>query len=352
MNTAFFVSNHGFGHLMRELPVMAELLDRGNRVVLVTGEGLLRVAGRYLAGHGNGDFIGIADEVDVGLLMVPGTLRVDWTATAARLRGFIADWPEKIESAKRLLADCGIGAALVDIVPWAIPAAKEAGVPVCLCSNFTWLEEYEGHLADELVAPFRDCYAQADRVLLQALASERMRRRYPDGCDVGFFCRPFDEAKVRGIRELHAQPVVYVSVGGGNSGLQERVDVGGLPYDFIVTAGLDFTGPNVTRLPTDTGNTNDYVAAADYCISKAGWASIAEEMIAGKRTALLLRPDAPEDMDNIRGLERLGRAVGVDAGLLREPGRIIELLDGMAVPAPCGNGYGKVAELLLRTQRR
>lgn len=34
MNIGFFISDHGFGHIMRNLSVIVELLERENRVVV------------------------------------------------------------------------------------------------------------------------------------------------------------------------------------------------------------------------------------------------------------------------------------------------------------------------------
>lgn len=38
-----------------------------------------------------------------------------------------------------------------DIVPWAIGAAKEAGIKSCLISNFTWIEIYQEYLPEDII---------------------------------------------------------------------------------------------------------------------------------------------------------------------------------------------------------
>lgn len=48
MNIAFFISDHGFGHIMRNLAVMKEAVKLGHRVLLVTGERHILLAGQYL----------------------------------------------------------------------------------------------------------------------------------------------------------------------------------------------------------------------------------------------------------------------------------------------------------------
>ena len=50
MRVAFFVSDHGYGHIMRNLPVAEELITRGHEVTIVTGKSQVMVADQYLQG--------------------------------------------------------------------------------------------------------------------------------------------------------------------------------------------------------------------------------------------------------------------------------------------------------------
>jgi len=220
MNIALYISNHGYGHLMRELPVAEELLNRGHRVLLVTSERLLVIAKR------------------------------------------------------------------------------------------------------------------------------KMTERYPDGIDVGFFCRPIHEERVREIREQYDRPIVYLSVGGSNAGIDFPIAVGGLPYCFISTWGLQLEGENATVLPPDAEDTQDMVAAADFCITKAGWGSVAEKMVAGKRTALIEREGVPEDTYSISLLKERGEAISVTVEELKDPGGVLARLESMKPVSPHPNAYPRVADLI------
>ena len=44
MKVAFFISDHGYGHIMRNLPVAEELLARGYEVIIVIGKNQAMVA--------------------------------------------------------------------------------------------------------------------------------------------------------------------------------------------------------------------------------------------------------------------------------------------------------------------
>lgn len=347
MNIAFFVSNHGYGHLMRELPIIGELLDCGNCVVLVTAEKHIALSKTYLNNHTKGELITIADEVDVGLCVYPGTLTADWGQTEERLRDYIDSWPEKIEFGKQLLQKYNVATVVVDIVPWALKAAKAAGVKTILCSNFTWVDQYEGNISEDVIRNFNECYSLVDKALLLELATPQMKKRFPDGMDVGFCCRPFNSEAVEEIRKIYDKPIVYVSVGGSNSGLDFDIDVRALPYQFISTAGLKFVGDNVTYLPTETDNTNDYIAAADYCITKAGWGTIGEEMIAGNKVALIERPDVFEDTRNIKCLAERGRAMPIRIDDLRDIGSVLKAMQGLKAQVPCTNNYKMIADELI-----
>ena len=51
MRVAFFVSDHGYGHIMRNLPVAEELIARGHEVTIVTGKSQAMIADQYLHGR-------------------------------------------------------------------------------------------------------------------------------------------------------------------------------------------------------------------------------------------------------------------------------------------------------------
>lgn len=197
-----------------------------------------------------------------------------------------------------------------------------------------------------------ECYSLVDKALLLDLATPQMKKRFPDGMDVGFCCRPFDSEAVEEIRKRYDKPIVYVSVGGSNSGLDFDIDVRALPYQFISTAGLKFVGDNVTYLPTETDNTNDYIAAADYCITKAGWGTIGEEMIAGNKVALIERSDVFEDTRNIKCLAERGRAIPIRIDALRDIGSVLETMRGLKTQDPCTNNYKMIANNLTGSEAK
>ena len=337
MKFAYFITDHGFGHLMRELPVMRELIRRGHKVTVVTGLQQAEVTDEYLDHKAEI----IVENTDAGLVVIPGSLIIDIDATVAKIREHINKWESLIE--KSLDAD----AYVIDICPWAVMAAKRKGIRSFLMTNFTWVEQYEPFVPAELVDRYRDAYRQADKVIFFDLANEASRKFLGEGFEVGFSARPFDPVKVKEIRDAHDKPIVVITCGASNSGFDFDIDVSRLPYSFIVTRALKLIGDNVEYLDPKTNNTQDYVAAADYCIAKAGWSTVSEFVTAGVRTALLERDDTPEDTMTINQLKDRKLAISIKVDELKDIGKVIEKMDSFEWSDKIyENEYSKISGLI------
>ena len=317
MRFAYFITNHGFGHLMRELPVMAELIKRGHKVTVVTGKEHAQVTDNYLGGKAEL----IVDDTDAGLIVYPGTILIDTDSTIKRIREHIAKWDRLIEES--VDADCYV----VDICPWAVIAAKKKGIPCFLMTNFTWIEQYESFVPEDILNVYKDAYRQADKIIFFDLANKESRAFFKEGFEAGFSARPFDPEKVKAIKESHNKPIVLITCGASNSGFDFDIDVSKLPYSFIVTRSLKLIGDNVEYLDSKTNNTQDYVAAADYCIAKAGWSTVSEFVTTGVHTALLERDDTVEDTMTINQLKERKLAISIKVDELKDIGRVIEKMD-------------------------
>ena len=344
MKIAFFISDHGFGHIMRNLPVAEELLKRGHEIIIVTGEKQAGVSLTYLENYSEDRLKFIICNTDAGLIVRPGTLIIDHKATVAKVRDHVERWTELIADAP------GADAYVVDIVPWALTAAKEKGIPSFLISNFTWLDQYGGFLPKELLEKYENAYADADNVIFHALVNEPTRKLFGSGCEeAGFVARPFHMDLVAKIRDGHKRPIVFLSLGASNDGLDFEINVSGLPYDFISTQALKLIGDNVEYLDATVPNSQDYVKAADFCIAKAGWSTVSEAMIAGVPFAVLERDDTPEDTMTIAMLTNLGAALSLKAEEMRDMKGLLRRMEEYRWPEKhYQNNYGRVADIIIR----
>ena len=328
---------------MRELPVMRELIRRGHKVTVVTGLQQAEVTDEYLDHKAEI----IVENTDAGLVVIPGSLIIDIDATVAKIREHINKWESLIE--KSVDAD----AYVIDICPWAVMAAKRKGIRSFLMTNFTWVQQYEPFVPAELVDRYRDAYRQADKVIFFDLANEASRKFLGEGFEVGFSARPFDPVKVKEIRDAHDKPIVVITCGASNSGFDFDIDVSRLPYSFIVTRALKLIGDNVEYLDPKTNNTQDYVAAADYCIAKAGWSTVSEFVTAGVRTALLERDDTPEDTMTINQLKERNLAIAIKVDELKDIGKVIEKMDSFEWSDKIyENEYSKIADIIEKNTKQ
>ena len=93
MRVAFFVSDHGYGHIMRNLPVAEELITRGHEVTIVTGKNQAMIADQYLQGRA----ISVVLPTDAGLVVYPGTLTIDVENTIEAVKANIDKWSDMME---------------------------------------------------------------------------------------------------------------------------------------------------------------------------------------------------------------------------------------------------------------
>lgn len=337
MRIAFFVSNHGFGHIMRNLPVAEELIMRGHKVIMVSGEKQLDIADQYLAGRA----VLVPCDTDAGLIVKPGSLIIDHEASIARIKEHISKWSSFMKKAPN--ADKYI----VDIVPWALMTAKEKGIPSYFMASFTWVDQYKPFLDENLLDKYREAFSYADKVLYYDLVNTPTRNFFGESDEIGFVARPFNMDKVDEIRSKHNKPIVFISLGASNTGFDFEIDVSKLPYDFISTKAVRLSGDNVEYLNVETPNTQDYIKASDYCISKAGWSTVAEAMLAGVPFAVFEREDTPEDMMTIDMLKERHAAILISVDDFKNLGRVLKKMETYEwSKTKYTNGYKKVADII------
>lgn len=313
----FYLSNHGFGHIARNLPIVIEVLRQSQaRVTLVCGQDHLDFARQYLERELSKEWFNRIQyrpmDTDVGLINREGTLLVDTERLATVCERFLSTIPERAASEADWLRQEKVDAALCDMPIWAIDACQTAGIPCLYIGNFTWTELYREFLPEHIWTEYAKHYRNIRHTMLYALHNEEMLEFLQDSEkeETSVVARPIHPPEVEKIRQRHHHPVVFVALG-MSAQFNTLVDVSNTPYDFITTLGVPLRGKNVMTIPKTTWNTQDYVAAADYVITKAGWTTVAECILAKRPMALFARDSVLEDRNTIQQLERIGLAVSV-----------------------------------------
>lgn len=146
---------------------------------------------------------------------------------------------------------------------------------------------------------------------------EEMKNYIENYEEVSLCSREFDLEKVDKIKKNFERPMGYLSIG-RSVDLQKEIDVSNLEYNFIVTDGVKLKGHNVYYLPKEIPNTQDYLMASDFVITKAGWGTVLEALLAKKKIALLSRDNVAEDRNTIYKLKGNRLAIEVDFNFRRD----------------------------------
>ena len=306
----FYLSDHGFGHAARNILIIRKLLvkDETLKVIVRTGT----AQGEFIESNflGESRLIVIKESMDVGLVLKPMSFELDVLALEERVTQSIESWKQRIKKEVQFLTQEQPDLIVSDIVPWVFQAAKQVNIPSVLISNFTWVEIYEEYLRAELVKAYQDCYELADEVFMYELSGSKMKESFVKYDAISLCAREFDLSAVAAIQSRYELPIVFVSVG-RSVDLAEEIDVSNERYHFIVTEGIQLVGENVTYLPKETPNTHDYVCASEFVITKAGFGTVAEALLAKKKIAVIERDGIAEDRATVEWLVNHGLALPI-----------------------------------------
>lgn len=325
-NIAFYISNHGFGHAARNIPILNTLLklEEDMQIHVKTGKNQLDFIKSHLKNDERFHFY--EENIDIGIIVKEGSMLVDEEAMVEQIGGYVDSWGKRIEVEKEFFLKEKIGLVVSDVCPWVFLATDELRIKSILIGNFTWVEIYKEFLPEDLWDAYLECYEAASLSYIYEFHLPEMETYNNNNEMLSLVCRAYDMEEIMEIQAQFKQPIIMIGVGMAVS-LEEEIEVGHLPYDFVVTPGLKVKGDNVTYLPVGTKNTQNYVAASKYVITKAGWSTTAEIILCNKKAAYVERPTVAEDRNTIQLLVERGQGIAVKEEELKDIGAIIDRLD-------------------------
>ena len=291
---ACFISDHGFGHASRALAVLAELREHRSDLHFRI---FSSVPYWFLAENLDPQ---IFDQheivVDVGLAQTD-PFQHDLGATLNRLDEFLPFREITLNPIVEILRQTGCTAALCDISPLGIAAAKAAGIPAILLENFTWDWMYEEYLDEypafsRAIETLRAVYAQADL----RLQTEPVCNPLSEAVQIPPIARPFriSRKETRTCLKVATEESLVLLTTGGIQGdfaildhLRSRPDV-----CFLLSGSSETSGRegNLIHLPHKSGyHYPDLVRASDAVTGKAGYGTVAEVQAAGIPFARVMR---------------------------------------------------------------
>ncbi|MCM1081975.1 MAG: hypothetical protein NC428_00715 [Clostridium sp.] len=331
MKYAFYITNHGFGHASRNVPIIQKLLaqDSEGLVYIKSDRDRCEFLKRNL-GEKEDRIQYFEDCTETGLILKTGKMEPDIENMRYVIEKDFLLWDMYIQREKDFMKRNKPDIIIADVICWAIKAAHDCGIKTLLIGNFSWAQMYKSFYDSSIWEPYIRYYKLADKAIWYEIHAKELEDYCSDYECVSMVSRAVNEAEVKKIRSLYKKPIVFVSLG-ASAELEEKIDVEELPYDFVITRGVDLKGSNVHVLPLKMINTPDYIAAADYVIAKGGWSTVAEILLQGKKCALLFRGNNSEDDNTRLTLEARNQCVSLYGNELSNIKEIIKKI-GMLNP--------------------
>ncbi len=294
MKYVFYITNHGYGHASRNVPIILELLKRNSDNLVYVKSDIQRI--EFLKRNfGKKDRIIYCDGYsETGLVLKEGTVVPDLLKMRKLILKDILDWDIFREEERKFLNEVEPDIVICDVTCWPIPIAKELGIKTLIIGNFTWAQMYESFYEKDIWMPYFRNYIQADKAIWYEIHDCELEKYCDDYECVSLVSRAVNYNNVRKIKDTFNKKIVFISLG-ASAEFEKKIDVSDLPYCFIITRGLNLYGENVFELPSEMINTPDYIAASDYVIAKGGWSTVAEILLLKKKCALVFRGENAED---------------------------------------------------------
>lgn len=308
----YYVSEYGFGHAARSIALIRELLNHNEDFHI---EVVNQYASEFLkASLPNANVTQYMLSTDIGYVLREGSVLPDQDRQIVEIEGYITSFYSLVESEINRLSEKKIDLILSDISPLAFEVANCLGVPSIGISNFTWFTAFLDLVSLELIAPLRSSYEKMDYFFALVGNNEQNIKATQQ---FGFYSRRVDQNELDNIRSKIGINKKLVFLGLGMK--MDLNELQNLPIwnspniHFIASSNLNIDHPNVSIIEKDYIETQNYIAACDLVITKAGWGTVAESVVAGVPLLIIEREGMKEDQNTIDYLleNNLGRTISI-----------------------------------------
>ena len=312
MYIALYISSHGFGHMTRCLSLIENILKNTQyNIYIACGKKQNDFARIYLSKY-KSRIIYKDLETDIGLINKDNTLEVDKEKLESELVEFVLSWDDVVNEEVEELKNLNIKSIVSDISPIGCLVGNKLNIPVTFITNFTWIEQY-AHLGidENLINKFRTAYSYINKFIQYDLCLAKNYINVNEVYNGGFVCREIDKSKVDEIKAKYGNSIFITC---GKSASLNSINIKNFSGTIFTTSGIDIITENdcnIIKLPIDILDTQNYIAASDIVITKAGWGTIAEAIIGHTNLVLIERPSAKEDTFNIEKIKENNLGISI-----------------------------------------
>lgn len=313
MYIGVYISSHGFGHMTRCLGILENILNTSDyNLYIACGKRQNDFARIYLEKYK--DRIIYKDLLtDIGLINKKKSLEIDKFLLQQQLLEFTSSWVNVVNDEYDFLKNLNVKCIVSDISPIGTLVGHKLQIPVVLITNFTWVEQYEYIGIDEsIIDRYRQAYSYVTKFIKYDLCLSINSVNCQEVYEVGFTCREIDIDKVEKIKKQYGKSIMVTC---GKSANLNTINIKNFNGTIFTTSGIDITCDedcNVVNLPIDILDTQNYIAASDMVITKAGWGTIAEAVLGHTNLVLIERPSAKEDSFNIEKIKENKLGISIE----------------------------------------
>lgn len=301
---AYYISDYGYGHATRSIAIIRKILEMDQKVNIIICHSFAMNFIKESLPTNKISFRTL--KTDVGYILKEDSFQPDKDKLNSEFIQFTRDWEEKIEIEKAFLQNNKIDLVISDISPLAFEAANSLGIPTIGLSNFTWYTAYQGIIEEQSLSVFKHAYQKMTYFFSLAGCNESWGK---GDKPFHFFSREIEEKEVKRIRK-QADPasnktVIFVGLGMKiDKEMIEHFSFWNSPdCVFITSSNINIRKDNVYSIPKDYLESQNYIAASDLVISKAGWGMASEAVTTNVPLLLINRKTMNEDQNTIHYLK-------------------------------------------------
>lgn len=303
---AYYISDYGYGHAARSIAIMRKLLEKQDVYIIVCHSFALGFIKESLTSSR----VSFRDiKTDVGYFLIKDSIHLDKYRMREEYKNFVVNWEDTVLQEIEFLTLNKVDLVVSDISPLPFEAAEKLGTPSVGVSNFTWYTAYQDLIAEAELKTLKGSYQKMKYFFSLAGSNEKWKM---ESSEYGFFSRDINVQEVERIKGLvnpnGDKKVIFL-------GLGMKIDVGSLEqlpiWDspecvFLVSSNVHVSRTNVYQIPLGYIESQNYIAASDLVISKAGWGMIGEAISTNVPLLILNRPSMREDQNTINYLRNYG----------------------------------------------
>lgn len=244
---------------------------------------------------------------DVGLILKKHSLFLDKDLLKQEIEKWITQWDNYIDREIDYLSTFNVSLIISDITPQAFLIAEKLDIKSIGICNFTWYDMYKDiYVNAKFLEKIKEAYKLCNSIIYYPFS---VSNDIYDGKidEVGLISRTIDYGKVESIKENingKRKPIIYVGI--GKSVEFEYLSSLNIwdnnQYTFLISSGsmVESNNTNISKIPSDETEAQNYIAACDLVITKAGWSTLTETIIAKVPLVVIKRDEIIEDYNTVK----------------------------------------------------